>query len=77
MTHSEPSLFVWTADRPTAPGWYWVKRAGIVAVLEIARGETMAGVEVLWVYGLAGGWPIYSDHLLGWQWAGPIPEPIR
>ena len=76
MTPPEPP-YAWTADRPTVPGWYFVRRPSALTVLEVAPGETDSGVEVLWVYTLAGGWPIFSDHLTGWQWAGPIPEPVR
>jgi len=72
--HGSAAL-TWSEERPAAPGWWWVERISgerqPMKVINLAFGK--AG---LWLYNPSNGyWPMDSDNLNGWRWAGPLPEP--
>ncbi len=56
----------WTEDKPTVPGWYWWRIAGIPLVVEL-------------VFNMNKELMIEDDarHLdqLGGEWAGPLEPP--
>jgi hypothetical protein len=61
----------YTDEKPTAPGWYWVKDpSGEITVCEVTifkDGPLIKHRDFIRVY----------DALIGhWQFAGPIPEPV-
>lgn len=64
----------WTTDRPTRPGWYFLRLgAAPPRVREVAATED-DGLCV--VDGRSNFWPL-STHYLGYSWAGPIAEPAE
>lgn len=56
----------WMKDKPTKPGWYWVRIKVGVRIVEI-RTWTDGSLYPDW----SGKWQ-FTDEF---QWAGPIPEP--
>lgn len=54
-----PHALRWAKERPTTPGWYWVRfDKEEVRMLEIRRS-----------------WLKTLQKITEWEWAGPIPEP--
>lgn len=66
----------WTHEKPTVPGWYWMKlnkqRLASVVAVEHDAATPDAGMRVWAVNDLDDQW---VDDFVGAKWAGPIPEP--
>jgi len=73
MSEHIKSVVTWTAEIPTAPGWYFARdKYENITVLRVARmpdGELIVGGTIpcspltTFLYSFSG------------EWAGPIPEP--
>ena len=68
---SAAKTFVWIQESPTSPGWYWLRlrpgyggRDWLPRVVEVARDPRSGRLTEV---DRAGS---------GWEWAGPIAEPI-
>lgn len=58
---------VWTKEKPTVPGWYWLRKHG-TGVVEIREGLCSVMVE-------GDGYSGRIEEFHDFVWAGPIPEP--
>lgn len=64
----------WTTDKPTQPGWYWIKDGSAARIVELEIG-TFDGVYVAWVWQVGSRAQIPLERFNCGEWAGPIPEP--
>ena len=67
MTRLTLSLY-WTKEKPTKPGWYWVKRE-YLKVMESSIQQVRIFDDALCI----SNWKIPEEA----EWAGPIPEPLE
>ncbi len=71
----ETQASVWTAQRPTGPGLYWIRYDGDRIREDIVCVE--AGLRVAHFYedDETGPRPLDSDQFDGARWAGPLTAP--
>jgi hypothetical protein len=66
----------WTKDKPTSPGWYWVRNI-VVGADDYEPAKIEADLEEsgrLFVdYSCDAEW--LDDYGDNYEWAGPMPEP--
>lgn len=61
----------WTKDKPTAPGFYWMRNEQAVSVVEVWKGPRGELVVLYPGDEVEKGFLEIPDA----EWAGPIPEP--
>jgi hypothetical protein len=61
----------WTTDKPTEPGWYWLRHVHISAEI----GFCYQAKKRWWVATAYRDHPLEMSYFMGFQWSGPIPEP--
>ena len=78
MNDAEPHLLTWTAKEPNQRGWWWAQSAmGARKVVQVSE-KPSHRTGMLWVdLGAGNWWPVPSAMLVGWRWAGPLPEPLE
>jgi hypothetical protein len=63
---------VWTTDKPTKEGWYWLKTDTVKGVVAVITGGGKNDRCRLWI--VLHGHPVRISDVDG-EWAGPLEEP--
>lgn len=67
-----PPAMTWTREKPTAPGWYWYRGVGVLAIVEVCWHTSVirSHLRAFFVTGRQG----HIDDL-GGEWVGPMEPP--
>lgn len=65
---------VWTTERPTESGWYWMQDGSSMAVVKIEIG-TFDGFYIEWAWQAGSRMQTPLSCFKDMQWAGPLTEP--
>jgi hypothetical protein len=66
------SALTWSAEKPKAAGWWWVKGHKDTSVTAVRFFNEKL---VVYIYEINGDCPIDDPRISHWRWAGPLPEP--
>ncbi len=65
----------WSAEKPKAAGWWWVKGLGIEPLVALVFAGDTGGL-IIHIPGM-GRFCVEPNYLkLWWGWPGPLPEPL-
>lgn len=74
--HEEEHNMTYTTNKPTQPGWYWMKDGSAEVCVQVEIG-TCDGYYFECVWQIGSKKPVPLSTMKGMLWAGPIPEPTE